>query len=193
MKKSLDTKIAALIARCWTDQEFKQRFVREPKVVLAEILLDLPPGGELVVIEDSSQRRHLVIPQPPADGFSAEDVGMAARNFLEPASALYCIGETPALAPSSADKVEEFAAPYCLAPEKVGELGALYCVAPEKAVEFAALYCLAPERAVELAALYCLPVERAIEPTAPYCLPSDKGKSQGDEPNHSTEEPSGDK
>jgi hypothetical protein len=195
VKKSLETKIAALIAKCWTDQEFKQRFVREPKAVIAEILLDLPPGAELVVLEDSSERRHLVLPPPPPEGFSTEDLGAAARNFLEPAAALYCIEELPAAALycASPDKPAELSALYCAAPKRAAELAALYCEPPENVEEVAALYCLASDKAAKFAAPHRFPPEESDDLAAPYCRQSDADKGEGGEANPSSDKAPGDK
>lgn len=163
MKKDLETRVAALVAKCWTDQEFKQRFLREPKVVIAEVLLALPPGAELVVLEDTKEKRHLVLPEPPPEGFAAEDLGAAARRMLGSNMALYCLGDPT--------------------------VGAPYCEAPGEAAELAELYCVAPERVGELAALYCVGTEKASELAAPYCAPPEEGKGKAFQPDPSAAKP----
>src|SRR5579871_2632641 len=104
MTKSLEAKLAALIAKCWTDHAFKAQFMQDPRTVLAQVLLDLPPNAKITVHEDSDQERHFVLPQPPADGFTAEDLHSAARNLIEPwfgpkesHSALHALYTSPAL------------------------------------------------------------------------------------------------
>jgi hypothetical protein len=63
-----------LIARVWSDAEFKDRFKRDPRGVLAEEGIELPHDAEIKVVEDTGTVRHLVLPPPPADELIEEDL-----------------------------------------------------------------------------------------------------------------------
>jgi hypothetical protein len=54
-----------LIARCWDDEEFKERLVADPASVLAEEGVLLPEGITVHVAVDTETERTLVIPAPP--------------------------------------------------------------------------------------------------------------------------------
>jgi nitrile hydratase len=47
--------------------EYRARIVREPRAVLREFGLDLPPNVEVKVWDSSSEMRYLVLPEPPPD------------------------------------------------------------------------------------------------------------------------------
>ena len=61
-------KIGQLIARCWSDGDFKARFMAEPKAVLAEYGVETPAGVEINVLENTESTRYFVIPPSPMDG-----------------------------------------------------------------------------------------------------------------------------
>jgi hypothetical protein len=55
-----------LIARAWRDEAFRQRLLTDPAAVLREQELEVPPGVQLRVLEDTDQVIHLVVPRKPA-------------------------------------------------------------------------------------------------------------------------------
>jgi hypothetical protein len=134
--KTLESRIATLIAKCWTDTEFKERFVRDPKTVIAEAVLDSPGDVEIVVVQDTPHKRHVVLPAPPSRGFSTQDLDDAAFRFLELGMALYCRAECREPEP------HRRADPYCR-PET--EFTEAYPETEYPADE-AALYCKRPPR-----------------------------------------------
>jgi len=58
---------AQLIAQAWSDEAFKERLVTEPMRVLSERGVEVPPGIEIKVVENTDQMFHIVLP-PPQDG-----------------------------------------------------------------------------------------------------------------------------
>jgi nitrile hydratase subunit alpha len=64
---------------------YRSRAVREPRTVLAEFGLLLPPDTQIVVWDASAENRYLVMPVCPAgtDGLAEEDLAaMVTRNGL---------------------------------------------------------------------------------------------------------------
>jgi hypothetical protein len=62
-----------VIARAWSDPDYKARLMSDPKGALAEAGVTLEEGSDIEVIEDTATVRHLVIPAPPAEGELSED------------------------------------------------------------------------------------------------------------------------
>src|SRR4051812_14769448 len=54
-----------VVARAWSDDAFKQRLPSDPKAVLAEAGLPVPPNLTLQVHEATPTEVHLVLPPPP--------------------------------------------------------------------------------------------------------------------------------
>ena len=54
-----------VVARAWQDKVFKQRLLSDPKAVLAEAGLPIPPTLEVQVHEATPTHLHLVLPPPP--------------------------------------------------------------------------------------------------------------------------------
>ncbi len=54
-----------MIARAWSDAEFKAKLLSDPHAALAEAGVDLPDGLNVKVLEDSADTQHLVLPAVP--------------------------------------------------------------------------------------------------------------------------------
>jgi hypothetical protein len=54
-----------VVARAWSDEAFKQRLLSDPKAVLAEAGLPVPPSLTVQVHEATPSHLHLVLPLPP--------------------------------------------------------------------------------------------------------------------------------
>jgi nitrile hydratase subunit alpha len=64
---------------------YRSRTVREPRAVLAEFGLALPPGTEITVWDSTSEARYMVLPARPAgtDELSGDDLAaLVSRNGL---------------------------------------------------------------------------------------------------------------
>jgi hypothetical protein len=72
-----------IVARAWCDEGFMTRLLSDPRSVLAEHDLDVPPGTEVEValgteveVEHSDTVRRFILPaSPPPDLFEEELVG----------------------------------------------------------------------------------------------------------------------
>jgi hypothetical protein len=61
-----------VVAQAWSDEAFKRRLLAEPATVMREQGLDVPPGVELRVVENTGTVAHLVLPAKPAEGELSE-------------------------------------------------------------------------------------------------------------------------
>ena len=76
--------LADLFAACWKDEALKQRFMADPKAVLAEYGMDVPDGMAVNVVENTDTAVHITMPAPPS-GFmdlSDDDLSNAAGGSL---------------------------------------------------------------------------------------------------------------
>ena len=65
--------------------EYRSRVVREPRAVLAEFGMQIPPGVELRVHDSTAEQRYLVLPRRPAgtDGWDQERLAtLVTRNAM---------------------------------------------------------------------------------------------------------------
>ena len=61
-----------LIAKAWSDEEFKARLMANPKDAMAEVGMDVPEGLEIEVVESTQEKVYLIIP-PKLDGELSDD------------------------------------------------------------------------------------------------------------------------
>jgi hypothetical protein len=76
--------LAELFAACWKDEALKQRFMSDPKAVLAEYDMPVPEGMDVKVVENSDNCVHITMPAPP-DGhheLSDEELSDAAGGSM---------------------------------------------------------------------------------------------------------------
>ncbi len=81
---------AQVIARAWSDPDFKAQLLDDPKTVLAGYGIDLPTGLNLKIVENTADTMHVVLPAVPsqAGDLSDEDLqnlagGKKAKNPME--------------------------------------------------------------------------------------------------------------
>ena len=65
--------LADLFAACWKDEALKQRFMSDPKAVLAEYGMDVPDGMAVNVVENTDNTVHITMPAPPSGGGDLSD------------------------------------------------------------------------------------------------------------------------
>lgn len=63
-----------VVARAWSDDEFRQRLVNDPSAVLREQGIEVPYDVELQVVEDTPETCHLVLPASPGNDLSDEEL-----------------------------------------------------------------------------------------------------------------------
>jgi nitrile hydratase alpha subunit len=59
-------KIEKIIAKAWMDEGFKQRLLSDPAASLKEEGVEIPPGVEVRIVEDTDSVQHLVLPMKPS-------------------------------------------------------------------------------------------------------------------------------
>ena len=72
--------LAKLFAACWKDDALKQRFMSDPKAVLAEYDMPVPDDMDVKVVENADNCVHITMPMAP-DGhheLSDEELSAAA-------------------------------------------------------------------------------------------------------------------
>jgi hypothetical protein len=68
-----------VVTRAWTDDEFKVRLIAEPDEVLRENGIDLKPGTEVRVVENTDKVVHVGLPpRPKQDELSIEELEAVA-------------------------------------------------------------------------------------------------------------------
>ena len=65
--------LADLFAACWKDEALKQRFMADPKAVLAEYGMDVPDGIDVNIVENTDNTVHITMPAPPSGGMDLSD------------------------------------------------------------------------------------------------------------------------
>ena len=72
--------LAELFAACWKDEALKQRFMNDPKAVLAEYDMPVPDGMDVKVVENADNCVHITMPAAPEghDKLSDEELSAAA-------------------------------------------------------------------------------------------------------------------
>jgi hypothetical protein len=61
-----------IVVQAWLDGSFKQRLLSDPGTVLKEKGFDVPDEIAVKVVADSSQTKHLILPERPAELSDAE-------------------------------------------------------------------------------------------------------------------------
>ena len=59
--------LAKVIAKAWSDEDFKKKLLADPNKVLAENDIDVPAGLEMKVVENTDRVFYFVLPAMPAE------------------------------------------------------------------------------------------------------------------------------
>ena len=70
--------LANLFAACWKDEALKQRFMSDPKAVLADHGIEIPDDIAVKGVENTDDQVHITLPAMPADAGSLADHELAA-------------------------------------------------------------------------------------------------------------------
>jgi len=62
-----------IIAQSLADPAFRQRLKDDPRAVFADMHLNIPDAYEVVVVEDTAMRKHMVLPEMPVEGPLSDD------------------------------------------------------------------------------------------------------------------------
>jgi hypothetical protein len=66
MKEDHRKKMGKVIAKAWTDPEYKKKLHSDPHAALAEAGITVPKSQKIRVLEDSADTVHVVVPARPA-------------------------------------------------------------------------------------------------------------------------------
>ena len=88
-KQNQDKAWARIVAKCWSDPQFKKRLMSDPNGTLKEEGISMPEGVQFKVHEDTKQTHHLLIPEKPAGELSPQQLeniaaGVSKGNFIAP-------------------------------------------------------------------------------------------------------------
>jgi hypothetical protein len=66
-----------IVAKAWSDADFKQRLLTDPASVFADYGIEIPEGGTVKVIENTDSVKTMVIPAPPPSSVTevSADIG----------------------------------------------------------------------------------------------------------------------
>lgn len=63
-----------IVAKAWSDDEFKKRLMSDSETVFAEYGIQLPAGTDVMVLQDTPTVRHFVLPVSPAGDLTEEEL-----------------------------------------------------------------------------------------------------------------------
>ena len=75
--------LADLFAACWKDEALKQRFMADPKGVLAEYDMPVPDGMDVNVVENTDTTVHITMPMKPSGDLTDDELSNAAGGASE--------------------------------------------------------------------------------------------------------------
>ena len=74
-----------VVARAWTDPEFRALLLNDPRTALASVGVEYPADIEVFVHENNPSEMHLVLPPLPAEGeLSEQDIDAIADGSVVP-------------------------------------------------------------------------------------------------------------
>jgi hypothetical protein len=73
-------RMGKLISKAWADEKFKQRLMKNPASVLKEEGVEVQPGVQVRVVEQTEELVYLVIPKAPRTRFSDDQLLDIATN-----------------------------------------------------------------------------------------------------------------
>lgn len=67
-------KWAQVVAKAWTDEKFKEKLLKNPEKVLAEMGIAIPAGQKIEIHAGTERVMHLVLPQKPEGALTEQDL-----------------------------------------------------------------------------------------------------------------------
>jgi len=77
-QKNQSKKYMQVIAKCWSDEEFKKNFMKDPAKVLKENGVEMPAGMKLHVVENTEKESYIIIPPKPSTELSDDQLDKVA-------------------------------------------------------------------------------------------------------------------
>lgn len=75
--EEMNKKISRVIAKAWSDAEFKDQLLKKPVEILRAEGIDVPAGIKVTVVENTEKQHYLLIPPKPEE-LSDEQLDVAA-------------------------------------------------------------------------------------------------------------------
>ncbi len=72
-QSDFELKWGLLVADAWADEALKKRLLTDPVGVFKERGIEVPPGAQVKVVEDSPQATHYVLPAKPSEEQLSEE------------------------------------------------------------------------------------------------------------------------
>jgi len=89
-KADWNKKWAGIVAQAWADQKFKKRLLADPAGVLKQHGIEIPPGVQAKIVENTDQLIHLALPHKP----SAEEVAEEQLELIRGGASEFVITKT---------------------------------------------------------------------------------------------------
>ena len=67
-----------LVAKAWSDAEFKMKLLADPMRVFKENSMEVPMGIEVRIVENTTGVMHFILPPEPSDELTDEQLAVAA-------------------------------------------------------------------------------------------------------------------
>ncbi len=80
-QKTDQDKLSGIVRRAWRDPAFKSQLLASPRDVLAMAGIDIPDGVTIEVHENDAGTVHLVLPSPPRQELSEEELEDVAGGY----------------------------------------------------------------------------------------------------------------
>lgn len=80
--KEMQKKWAQVLAKAWSDPNFKQKLLKNPEQALREMGIVLPANKKIEVHESTEKVVHLIIPPKPTGEIAEEDLKDVAGGIV---------------------------------------------------------------------------------------------------------------
>ncbi len=70
-----------LVAKAWSDEDFKAKLMADPMAVFKETELPVPEGIEVCIVENTDKISHFILPPEPSDELTDDQLDGATGGF----------------------------------------------------------------------------------------------------------------
>ena len=81
MEEKYQEAFAKIVAKAWSDAEFKRKLIAEPNAVLTENGIAVPAGITIKIVEDTATVKNVTLPSPP-DELDLDELEKAAGGSI---------------------------------------------------------------------------------------------------------------
>ena len=82
-QEEFSKKYSEVIAKAWSDEDFKKKLLENPNETLKEFGVPMPEGITFHIHENGSGTCHLILPKKPAGELSDEDLKKASGGMMQ--------------------------------------------------------------------------------------------------------------